>query len=278
MTDLDPAEPSARDHVVRAIEMLSDAKSPRRRGRKQDGWQSRALRQIVGDLNRLVALGVPAESLTVGARANTRQAYEARAAGWREPPGGVACGLGVASGRAVAPAPYRSGEREAPAMTAPRMDLHDLEQLAGMVADEVVDRVMAELEDRLAADLPRASRQLLTAAQLAQQLGVTRRWIYEHATHLGAIRVGTGAKPRLRFDADVAAQALNPSHANKGPELPDRPQRQRSRRRPPRQSASAGDECPTLPDLLPIKRPRPTATTSGPRSKARAGITQREGK
>jgi len=42
----------------------------------------------------------------------------------------------------------------------------------------------------------------LTAAQLATRLGVTAQWVYDHQNELGAIKLGSGRKPRLRFPAD----------------------------------------------------------------------------
>jgi hypothetical protein len=54
-----------------------------------------------------------------------------------------------------------------------------------------------------------ASRGLLVdAATLAAELGVTRSWIYEHRDELGVVRLGTGTKPRLRFDVDTARRTL----------------------------------------------------------------------
>jgi hypothetical protein len=42
----------------------------------------------------------------------------------------------------------------------------------------------------------------LTAEQLAERLGVTRSFVYEHAAELGAFRLGSGPRARLRFDLD----------------------------------------------------------------------------
>jgi hypothetical protein len=51
-------------------------------------------------------------------------------------------------------------------------------------------------------------RELVDAAELAQQLGIERSWVYSHAIELGAVKLGRGSKPRLRFDPEVAAQVL----------------------------------------------------------------------
>src|SRR5580704_19759070 len=66
---------------------------------------------------------------------------------------------------------------------------------------------------------------LMDAGQLARQLGLTRAWVYQHAAELGAIRVGTGPRARLRFDPNTVAAALNsqprqPSSAGRTPSTP----------------------------------------------------------
>jgi len=51
-------------------------------------------------------------------------------------------------------------------------------------------------------------RQLVDAATLAQMFGIERSWVYSHAIELGAVKLGSGAKPRLRFDPEIAARVL----------------------------------------------------------------------
>ncbi len=51
-------------------------------------------------------------------------------------------------------------------------------------------------------------RGLVDAATLASELGVERSWVYAHRVELGAIQLGTGSKPRLRFDVEVAREVL----------------------------------------------------------------------
>ena len=60
-----------------------------------------------------------------------------------------------------------------------------------------------------------ASRHLLSAAELAAELGVARSFVYEHADELGAVRLGEGAKPRLRFDPDRARAAVSCSEGGR---------------------------------------------------------------
>jgi hypothetical protein len=52
------------------------------------------------------------------------------------------------------------------------------------------------------------SRELVDAAELARRFGIERSWVYSHAIELGAVKLGGGAKPRLRFDPEVAARVL----------------------------------------------------------------------
>jgi hypothetical protein len=52
------------------------------------------------------------------------------------------------------------------------------------------------------------NRELVDAAELARRLWIERSWVYTHAIELGAVKLGSGAKPRLRFDPEVAARML----------------------------------------------------------------------
>lgn len=49
---------------------------------------------------------------------------------------------------------------------------------------------------------------LVDARQLARDLGVSLDYVYAHASELGALRLGSGPKARIRFDLDRARQAL----------------------------------------------------------------------
>jgi hypothetical protein len=49
---------------------------------------------------------------------------------------------------------------------------------------------------------------LVDAATLASELGVDRSWVYAHGNELGAVRLGAGSKPRLRFDVEFARAAM----------------------------------------------------------------------
>jgi len=70
------------------------------------------------------------------------------------------------------------------------------------------DRVIEAIARRVA-DLLRQSpasvseERLVSAAEIARRFDVSRAWVYENADRLGAIRLGRGARPRLRFDPQL---------------------------------------------------------------------------
>lgn len=49
---------------------------------------------------------------------------------------------------------------------------------------------------------------LIDAAGVAERFGVSADWVRENAARLGAIRLGDGPRPRLRFDPGKVAEAL----------------------------------------------------------------------
>jgi hypothetical protein len=77
---------------------------------------------------------------------------------------------------------------------------------------EAVARRVVELL-RTESHSPR-ERRLVDAATLAAELGVERSWVYAHRAELGAIQLGCGSRPRLRFDVDMARELLAPSTSN----------------------------------------------------------------
>ena len=66
--------------------------------------------------------------------------------------------------------------------------------------DAIVGRVAELLQSRRTACPARPGPRLVTAAEVARWCGVERSWVYAHAEELGARRIGTGERPRLRFD------------------------------------------------------------------------------
>jgi hypothetical protein len=135
------------------------------------------------------------------------------------------------------PAPTGTQRRGRLRRAAAELTPHAIEQIAQRVAQLLHER----------RDTSSQPAQLLDAAQLATHLGVTRTWVYEHAHQLGAIRLGAGAKARLRFDLDTSTTAIKRLH-DKPPT--DTAASEASRRGRPRRRQQA-----TVP-LLPIHEPR----------------------
>lgn len=109
-------------------------------------------------------------------------------------------------------------------MSEPALDPASLQAIAAEVA-ELLDR----------RDDPPA---LLTAGQVAARFNVDRSWVYAHAHELGVVRLGSGSRPRLRFDPAAVAQHLLAQPAGARPA-------------PPRLERRTGAP------LLPIKPARP---------------------
>jgi hypothetical protein len=70
---------------------------------------------------------------------------------------------------------------------------------------------------------------MLSAAEVSDWWGLRRGWVYQHAGELGAVRVGDGPRPRLRFDPERVAERLD--HPSAVSPAAPRP-RSRARRSP----------------------------------------------
>jgi len=51
---------------------------------------------------------------------------------------------------------------------------------------------------------------VISAAEVSRRYGVQRRWVYENREFLGAIELGTGPRPRIRFDPGFLERRLGP--------------------------------------------------------------------
>ena len=83
---------------------------------------------------------------------------------------------------------------------------------------EAIARRVVELLERRGLQ----RRELVDAAELARRFGIERSWVYSHAIELGAVKLGGGAKPRLRFDPEIAARVLRRVGGNPAVDLPTR--------------------------------------------------------
>jgi hypothetical protein len=86
------------------------------------------------------------------------------------------------------------------------MTREEVDALAASIAPIVALEVAREVIGRVGA---RQEREFLDASELARVLGVEREWVYEHQELLGAIRLGKGSRPRLRFEVMRALEALD---------------------------------------------------------------------
>lgn len=86
---------------------------------------------------------------------------------------------------------------------------------------------------------PHAREALVDVAAVAAYLNVDRSWVYAHADELGARRLGSGPKARLRFSLEDVDAAVTCS-GNRGSD--ESLSGSRRRRRP-----SAGTSVPLLP-------------------------------
>lgn len=76
------------------------------------------------------------------------------------------------------------------------------------LSPETVEALARRVAELLAAPKSRQPERLVSAKVIAEQWGVDRRWVYEHADQLGARRLGSGPRPRLRFDPTEVGERL----------------------------------------------------------------------
>lgn len=70
---------------------------------------------------------------------------------------------------------------------------------------ELVEAVARRVVEMLEA---RSPAEMATAADVARLFAIDRNWVYAHADQLGAIRLGTGPRARLRFELTRVAESL----------------------------------------------------------------------
>jgi hypothetical protein len=130
--------------------------------------------------------------------------------------------------------------------------------------ERVAQRVVQLLHHHPTGEL--GSPDLLDAGQLARRLGVTRAWVYENAAQLGAIPLGDGPRPRLRFDLAIATQAFRARQRRNGlVPVSDTPRPRPTRRR----------RTPSSVPLLPIHEPRSRGLFAFSRPALKRALTMR---
>jgi hypothetical protein len=104
----------------------------------------------------------------------------------------------------------------------------------------LVEAIARRVVELLGTSAPQAGTHYVDAATIAGELGVERDWVYDHASQLGAIRLG-GPQGRLRFDREVVRERLGGVDAGSW----------RPPRRPPRRAS---------PKKAPSRKPRARQT------------------
>jgi hypothetical protein len=104
----------------------------------------------------------------------------------------------------------------------------DDERHLDLPADRLADRLAARLS--LATGRPEA---LIDASEVARITGKTRAWVYDHAGDLGAVRLGSGRRPRLGCHRPASCSSSQPrrrvySHHSSIVSRDARPSRRRS--------------------------------------------------
>ena len=90
-----------------------------------------------------------------------------------------------------------------PAPPAFQLDPALIDEIAERLGDSIVERVVEVIRAEGVMPQTRTTTGWLDAKQVAQRLGVEREWVYAHADELGASRIGTGPRPRLRFPPQI---------------------------------------------------------------------------
>jgi hypothetical protein len=145
------------------------------------------------------------------------------------------------------------------------LDPDALELLAQRIAELLAERLAPK------PSATQRSGRLLSAREVSEWWGVSRGWVYEHASELGAVRIGEGERPRLRFDPDLVSERLDrpPSTRPAAPQAARRAPRSPRIRRDPRRLAFRGD-----PELSSSHRKRrwpgdaPTSPAAAPKTRA----------
>jgi hypothetical protein len=132
--------------------------------------------------------------------------------------------------------------------------------LTPQAVEQVAGRVVQLLHRQQQQQLHRQQAQtgepvgMVTVAEFATYYKLNPAWVYEHADELGATRIGSGPKARIRLDFQTAKAALREIHA--GRELaPADAKSLRSPRQP--RSPRAPEKDLYSPDAPPLQsRPR----------------------
>jgi hypothetical protein len=102
-----------------------------------------------------------------------------------------------------------------------------------------IDAIAKRVADILRSESLLTRERFVTATDVAARFGVSRTWVYDNAERLGAIRLGTGSRARLRFDPKRVSELLQ---AEPNPREP-----------PAQRSPAAATRWLDKADLIPIR-------------------------
>lgn len=111
---------------------------------------------------------------------------------------------------------------------------------------------------------------MLTAAEVARRFRVSPEWVRENAGRLGALRLGDGPRPRLRFDPTRVAEELSVRPVRGRSDAPDPPPERVSRRR---RSRGSGKRTGLLP-VFEVDSPAKSEKAAGRRANAPGPATR----
>lgn len=77
------------------------------------------------------------------------------------------------------------------------------------LSEDQLDRLADLLAMKLARVKPAAPK-MLTVEDVCTTLQVSRAWVYENASRLGGVKLGSAQRAPLRFDRERVAAALDP--------------------------------------------------------------------
>jgi hypothetical protein len=108
------------------------------------------------------------------------------------------------------------------------LDSTSIDEITDRLTDAVVARILDVIRMEGLIERTGGGQRWLDAQEVAERLGVSREWVYEHGAELGARRIGSGRRPRLRFPAQSldrpanasagAAESSSPSRLQRRPE------------------------------------------------------------
>ena len=116
--------------------------------------------------------------------------------------------------------PFVTNRRTAPGGQQPDRDVTLSAEDVEAIAEATARKLAAFIAER------RKTFGLVGPRELAEGLGVSLDYVYAHAAELGAMRLGSGPKARIRFDLDRARQSLEARRNGQPGESP-RPRRPR---------------------------------------------------